>query len=102
MALDLTGEIPQRALGDLLAIDSTTLTRMLKPLAGHTWVNITIGDDRRQRLLRITAAGEEKLRESTVGWNRAQVRMRRALGDQPTSGQLNGLLVDVATAAAAA
>ena len=34
-ALSLTGEVSQRDLGQLLAMDSTTLTRTLEILGGH-------------------------------------------------------------------
>jgi len=38
MALKQVGEISQGELGEILALDSTSLTRMLKLLKGHGWV----------------------------------------------------------------
>src|SRR5712664_2161695 len=48
MALDLTGETTQGELAELLASDSTTLTRMLSLVKKRRWIQIRQGDDRRQ------------------------------------------------------
>ncbi|HEX5411043.1 MAG TPA: MarR family transcriptional regulator [Terriglobia bacterium] len=50
MALNKTGAIPQGALGRLLALDSTTLTRMLDLMKRRGWVQAKEGDDRRAAL----------------------------------------------------
>ena len=51
MALNITGEITQGGVGKLLALDTTTLTRMLRLLTTRGWIEEKAGDDRRQRLL---------------------------------------------------
>ena len=81
MALDMTGETTQGKLGKVLALDSTSLTRMLGPLTQNGWVGERRGADRRQRLLRITHAGEQKLKKAWPCWERAQARLRQALGE---------------------
>src|SRR5437773_6312731 len=48
-ALDRMGPSPQGALGELLAIDSATLTRTLAPLARRGWIRAERGADRRER-----------------------------------------------------
>ena len=50
-ALDRMGPSPQGALGELLAIDSATLTRTLAPLARRGWIRAERGADRRERRL---------------------------------------------------
>jgi DNA-binding MarR family transcriptional regulator len=95
MALDHAGEISQGKLGELLALDSTTLTRMLALLKKHGWVQAKEGDDRRLRIFRLTAAGREKFQQSLRHWKRAQDRVRAALGEE-TMGQLSGVLAEVA------
>ncbi|MGC1561734.1 MAG: MarR family transcriptional regulator, partial [Bradyrhizobium sp.] len=60
MTLNHVGEVPQGELGEILALDSTSLTRMLKLLKHHGWVQVKQGDDRRFRLIRLTKAGREK------------------------------------------
>jgi DNA-binding MarR family transcriptional regulator len=99
MALDRTGEITQGNLGKLLALDSTSLTRMLKSLIKLGWIGVNAGDDRRFRNLRLTRAGRSKLKLTLPHWKRAQDRMQSALGED-TLRQLAGVLAQVSTAIA--
>ena len=94
MALDRTGEITQGKLGKVLALDSTTLTRMLELLKKRGWIQEKEGDDRRFRLIRLTVAGRGKLRQSLPRWKVAQDRLQGALGEQTMDG-LGRLLLRV-------
>jgi DNA-binding MarR family transcriptional regulator len=98
MALNLTGEITQGNLGKLLALDTTSLTRMLRLLTKRGWIGVKAGEDRRQRLLRLTPSGQQKLDESRPDWERAQRRLRRALGEASWT-QMGALLGDIARSA---
>jgi DNA-binding MarR family transcriptional regulator len=80
-ALALTGRISQCGLGDLLAMDSTTLTRTLRLLVGKGWVRSLPGEDRRERHLQLTPAGRRQLDQARPHWERAQQRLRKSLGD---------------------
>src|SRR5262245_61540117 len=80
-ALSLAGEVPQRQLGDILGIDSTTLTRTLKILARKGWISERAGKDRRERWLRLAKAGEEVFMRAVPAWERAQARMKEQLGE---------------------
>jgi DNA-binding MarR family transcriptional regulator len=73
------GEVRQRDLGALTSLDETTLTRNLRPLIDAGWVAIRPGEDRREKLVRLTDAGAAKLREARPAWERAQERMRSRL-----------------------
>jgi DNA-binding MarR family transcriptional regulator len=95
MALSISGETTQGDLGRLLALDTTTLTRMLKPLIKHGWIGTKPGEDRRQRLLRLSRSGRRKLQQTQPHWERAQQQLRKALGE-PTWSQLGPLLTGVA------
>lgn len=99
MALERAGEISQGKLGKLLALDSTTLTRMLELLRKRGWVQEQEGEDRRFRIIRLTAAGRAKLQRTLPHWKRAQDRMKSALGEQ-TMSELGGLLSKVAAMSA--
>src|SRR5207237_8107984 len=77
MALNITGETTQGDLGRLLALDTTTLTRMLRLLTKRGWIGVKAGDDRRQRFLRLTPSGRQKLQQSRPHWERAQRRLQR-------------------------
>lgn len=97
MALNRTGEIAQGVLGRLLALDSTTLTRMLEPLKKRGWVQAREGNDRRRRIFSITAAGRAKYQSSLPRWKRAQDKVQKALGEK-TMGELGALLMQVTQA----
>jgi len=98
MALNLTGEITQGNLGKLLALDTTSLTRMLRLLIKRGWIGVKAGEDRRQRLLRLTPSGQQKLEQSQPDWERAQKRLRQSLGEASWT-QMGVLLAAMARAA---
>lgn len=97
MALHRTGEVSQGRLGKLLALDSTTLTRMLELLRKRGWIQEKEGEDRRFRMILLSHAGRAKLQQSLQHWKRAQERLRSLLGEQ-TIKQLGGLLAQAAAA----
>jgi DNA-binding MarR family transcriptional regulator len=80
-ALDHAGEFTQGELGERLAIDTTTLTRSLRPLIADGLVASVVGADRRERRLTLTAKGRERKRAATMAWNGVQRRLKRQLGD---------------------
>jgi DNA-binding MarR family transcriptional regulator len=97
MTLSITGETTQGKLSDILALDSTSLTRMLKPLIKRGWIQAKTGDDRRQKLLRLSTSGREKFEQSKPDWDRAQKRLQQTLGDATWS-QMGALLTEVTRA----
>jgi DNA-binding MarR family transcriptional regulator len=61
--------------------DATTLSRNLRPLIKRGLIVARADpEDRRSRLLRITAKGEAKLREAGPHWRKGQARMEATLG----------------------
>ena len=94
MALQQAGEISQGKLGKLLALDSTSLTRMLELLRKRGWVQVKEGEDRRVRLFSLAAGGREKFQQAARYWKRAQERLRATLGER-TMGQLAAVLEEV-------
>jgi DNA-binding MarR family transcriptional regulator len=101
MTLDRTGEITQGRLGEILALDSTSLTRMLKLLEKRGWIKARVGADRRHRLLRLTPSGQGKLARSLPRWEQAQKRLQQSLGERIWT-QLGEMLAQVARASGAA
>lgn len=97
MALSTAGEIPQGKLGEVLTLDSTTLTRMLTLMSKRGWVRAKQGNDRRFRIFGLTPAGRARFERSLPDWNRAQERLRTALGED-SMGQLGPLLSRVTLA----
>ncbi len=99
MTLDLTGEITQKALARLLAMDSTTLTRTLSVLADRGWIRVRPGEDRREKLWSMSPAGRRKFKRAQPLWERAQARLRAGVGEARWR-ELGEVLGEVATAAA--
>jgi DNA-binding MarR family transcriptional regulator len=95
MTLERTGEISQGKLGQILTLDSTTLTRVLALPRKRGWIREKTGDDRRFRIIELTAAGRSKLHQGLPHWKRAQDRLQAALGEK-TMSQLGGLLTQIA------
>jgi len=92
------GPQAQGELGDILAIDSTTLSRTLRPLEEAGWIRAGAGDDARQTRWSLTPAGRRKVEHATPAWERAQASLRTRLG----ATQWSRLLSDLATVASAA
>jgi len=79
--LSRAGEISQGQLGNILAMDSTTLTRTLKIMRHQGWVAERRGEDRRERRLRLSKDGETLLKRAEPEWEKVQARLRRELGE---------------------
>ncbi len=80
-ALAATEEANQKRLSAGFAMDSTTLTRTLGLMLRQGWVRVKRGNDRRERLFRLTQAGRQKMAEAQRHWERAEQRLRTKLGD---------------------
>ena len=81
-ALSLAGEVSQRDLGQLLAMDSTTLTRTLEIMGGHGWIAKRRGQDRREWRMRLSKSGEAQLKRTLPYWQKVQGRLRAQLGNE--------------------
>ena len=72
----------QGQLGEMLAMDSTSLTRTLAIMKRAGWVSEQRGEDRRERRIQLSPAGESKLRRALPVWEKVQSRLRGKLGKQ--------------------
>lgn len=80
--LSRVGEVSQGKLGEILAMDSTTLTRTLEIMLQRGWVAERRGDDRRQRWLHLTKAGKSQLDRAWPVWEKVQSQLQHKLGEQ--------------------
>src|SRR5271154_206227 len=80
--LSRMGELSQGQLGEVLAMDSTSLTRTLAIMGRQGWIAERRGKDRRERWLRLANAGEKQLGKALPIWEEVQSRLRRQLGAQ--------------------
>ena len=72
----------QGALGDFLALDSTTLSRTLRPLEQAKWIRRVEGGDARERRIELAPGGRRTLKRATPVWARVQGRLRTDLGSR--------------------
>jgi DNA-binding MarR family transcriptional regulator len=80
--LSLAGEVTQSRLGEMLAMNSTTLTRALQIMIRRGWIAERRGKDRRERWLRLAKAGDAQFKRALPAWEEVQSRLRRQLGEQ--------------------
>jgi DNA-binding MarR family transcriptional regulator len=80
--LSRAGEVSQGQLGDILAMDSTTLTRTLMIMRQQGWITERRGEDRRERRLRLARDGEALLERAAPEWKKVQARLRSELGER--------------------
>ena len=80
-ALVIAGNISQGKLGEVLGLDSTTLTRTLALLRKKGWIQTRPGQDRREVRLSLTAEGKRKYQSALRYWQSAQKQLQTALGE---------------------
>ncbi len=74
--------LKQGTLGEILALDTTTLTRTLRPLQSAKWIRSFAGADGRERYIEITPLGRRVLERATPAWEQVQHRLRATLGSR--------------------
>lgn len=79
-AIRLLGPLRVKRLASAVVIDRTTLTRSLRLLEKEGLVQIEAGADLRERNVRLTAAGEERLDQAFPLWEAAQTEVAKRLG----------------------
>lgn len=93
--------IAQKHLGELLALDTSTLSRTLRPLEKRGWIRSLPGKDLRQRRFALTPRGRRQVERGRPHWERAQKRVRTQLRPAEWE-QVMAALVRVTRAAAKA
>jgi DNA-binding MarR family transcriptional regulator len=81
-ALSLAGEVTQGQLGQMLGMDSTTLTRTLTIMSRQGWIAKRRGEDRREWRMRLSKKGEAQFKTAMPLWQQAQDGLRDRLGNQ--------------------
>jgi DNA-binding MarR family transcriptional regulator len=76
------GSLKLTVLAAKLGMERTTLTRNLRPLMKTNLVKTTTGNDRRERLLQLTAAGQRRLHRSLPLWEEAQRQFVSHIGSE--------------------
>jgi DNA-binding MarR family transcriptional regulator len=75
----------------LMVMDRTTLGRAVKPLERDKLLTIAADDDARRRKLKLTGAGETRLKAAAARWREAQKEFELAFG-VPESAEMRTVL----------
>ena len=78
--LAATGPAPMGALAERMVMDRATLGHNLRPLEAEGLVTMSVGTDRRSRLVSLTPAGRQKLAEAKPLWRAAQKAFETKFG----------------------
>jgi DNA-binding MarR family transcriptional regulator len=89
--LDLYGPMALTPFAARLGMDRSTLTRELRPLQDAGLVAVGTGQDRRQRVARLTEAGEQALAAARPAWLQVQVEVSERFGGERTGALLSEL-----------
>jgi DNA-binding MarR family transcriptional regulator len=91
------GKVSRTELAAKVGMDRTTLTRNLQPLTDGKLISASTGEDRREHLIRLSRAGQRKVRQSLPLWEEAQRRFASEMG-QGTLRELRAVLSSVEAA----
>jgi len=80
MTLALAGDLNVRSLADHLGMDATTVPRVAAPLRRQRLIASAVGNDRRERVLTVTARGRRRLATALPFWEAQQRRVIGAMG----------------------
>lgn len=72
----------QQAVGRVLSIEPSTLSRDVERLRANGWVESSTGDDARTSVLRLTPAGKRLLEKAAPAWEAAQQEASALLGEE--------------------
>jgi len=82
VAVARIGPVRRIDIGKRLHLDPSTLTRNLKIMLTHGWVEEIIdGEDGRGSPLRVTAKGRDLLHQIVPSWRKAQDRTQKLIGN---------------------
>ena len=66
----------------ILQLDTSTLSRNIKPLQTHGWLEVVPEEDARAQPFRLTPKGERLIEKAIPAWEEAQHRAAELLGEQ--------------------
>ena len=66
---------------EILQLDTSTLSRNVKPLQAHGWLEVVPGEDARTQPIRLTAQGKRLLERAVPAWEKAQQQAGELLGE---------------------
>src|SRR5436309_10021441 len=67
---------------DILQLDTSTLSRNVKPLQAHGWLEVVPDEDARAQPFRLTPQGRRLIEKAVPAWEQAQRQAAELLGDE--------------------
>src|SRR5215211_6330337 len=67
---------------EILQLDTSTLSRNVKPLQSHGWLEVVPDEDARTQPFRLTPRGERLIEKAVPAWEEAQRRASELLGGE--------------------
>lgn len=67
---------------DILQLDPSTLSRNVKPLQAHGWLEVVPEEDARAQSFRLTAQGKRLIEKAVPAWEQAQRQATDLLGSE--------------------
>jgi DNA-binding MarR family transcriptional regulator len=67
---------------EILQLDASTLSRNVKPLQTHGWLEVVPGEDARTQPFRLTPQGRRLIEKAVPAWEEAQRQAAELLGDE--------------------
>jgi DNA-binding MarR family transcriptional regulator len=67
---------------EILQLDTSTLSRNLKPLQAHGWLEVVPDKDARAQPFRLTPQGKRLIEKAAPAWEEAQRRATELLGNE--------------------
>jgi DNA-binding MarR family transcriptional regulator len=86
VALASAGPLPVTRLAQALGLDRTTLTRNMRALVDQGLIAIVDGEDRRTRVIALTAQGRRSLGDALGMWEHAQATVEDRFGHRSLQG----------------
>lgn len=80
--IEVVGSAPAGRVAELLAMEISTLSRNAHLMESAGWITVDPANSGNGRILALTQAGAEKLRESKPAWEEAQTQARNLLGPE--------------------
>ena len=70
---------------EILQLDASTLSRNVKPLQAHGWLEVVPEEDARSQPFRLTAQGKRLIEKAIPAWEKAQQQASELLGSEGIS-----------------
>lgn len=80
-ALDRLGAATMQELAEEVALDKTTISRNVKVLDQNGWVLFSQGKDLRQKIVKLSPKGKQKLASATTCWQKAQTKIQQSAAE---------------------